>query len=259
MKWFSWTMTIMLGLSMFLTACGATGVEATSEPSPSTVRVAMGVNMPPFESIDPYKGELEGFDVDLINAIAVETGLEIEIIESDYNLLLNLIGACEFDAAISSIPISERYSQGMDFSDPYYTARHSLVVKKGNVVITGLDTLTDMRISTQVNSPSELELMKLTGIQAETNGTFEAAFQELASGYIDGVIADTPRAERFVDFKPYNLKIVGAEFGEPMHYGIAVCKRRPDVLETINEGLKRVTENGTLDRLTRKWITNNFQ
>ena len=121
-------------LSIFMVACGATSPalgEAT--PSSSAIRIGMGVNMPPFESVNVYTGEFEGFDVDLIEAIADKTGLEIEIVESEYNLLLTLVSQCEFDAAISSIPISEILKQRMDFSEPYYSSDHSLVVKKGNI------------------------------------------------------------------------------------------------------------------------------
>ena len=260
MKWFSWALSITLLFGIFITACGATGSKSQdATPSPSAVRIGMGTYMPPFESANVYTGEIEGFDVDLINAIADKTGLEIEIVDSEYNLLLSLVGRCEFDAAISSIPISDTLKQMMDFSDPYFFTNHSLVVKQGNIEITGVDTLAGKDVSTQAGSPSESELMKLTDIQPETNGTFTAAFQDLATGYIDAVIADTPRAERYADIKPYKLQVVGESFGDTVSYGIAVCKNRPDVLEKINEGLKIVSEDGTLKRLTRKWITNNFQ
>jgi ABC-type amino acid transport substrate-binding protein len=256
LKQFSWALAISLLLSILMAACGATD-EAT--PSPSAIRIGMGTYMPPFESVNVYTGEIEGFDVDLIEAIADKTGLEIEIVESEYNLVLTLVGQCGFDAGISSIPISDILKQKMDFSEPYFYTDHSLVVKEGNIVISGLDTLAGMRVSTQVGSPSEIELMKLTGIETETNGTFTAAFQDLAAGYVDAVIADTPRAERYTEIKPYHLQVVGEPFGDTVSYGIAVCKERPDVLEKINEGLRMVTEDGTLKRLTRKWITNNFQ
>ena len=260
MKKFSWALISSLLLSIFIVACNANSSalgEAT--PSPSAIRIGMGTYMPPFESVNVYTGKIEGFDVELIEAIADKTGLEIEIVESEFNLLLTLVSQCEFDAAISSIPISDTLKQRMEFSDPYFYTDHSLVVKKGNIVINSLDTLTGMRVSTQAGSPSELELMKLTGIEAETNGTFTAAFQDLAAGYADAVIADTPRAERYAEIKPYNLQVVGEPFGDSVSYGIAVCKDRQDVLETINEGLRIITEDGTLKRLTRKWITNSFQ
>ena len=260
MKRFSWLVVIGLLLSIFVAACVATDLPSgEAEPSPSAIRIGMGVNMPPFELVNVYTGGLEGFDVDLIEAIAEEAGLEIEIIESDFTLLQTLVGQCEFDAAISSIPISEGLKQRMYFSDPYFYTDHSLVVKEGNIVIAGIDTLSGMRVSTQAGSPSELELMKFTDIQAETNGTFRAAFQGLVTGYVDAVIADTPRAERYANIKPYNLKVVGEPFGDSVSYGIAVCQEQPELLEKINEGLRIVTENGTLKRLTRKWITNNFQ
>jgi ABC-type amino acid transport substrate-binding protein len=251
---------ISLLFSIFVAGCSATNLSSREvTPSPSAIRIGVGVNMPPFELVNVYTGEVEGFDIDLIEAVAEETGLEIEIIESDFTLLQSLVGQCQFDAAISSIPISDNLKQQVDFSDPYFITDHSLVVKEGNIVITGMDTLSGMRVSTQAGSPSELEFRKFTDIHAETNGTFRAAFQDLVTGYTDAVIADTPRAERYTEIKPYNLKIVGEPFGDPVSYGIIVCKERPELLEKINEGLRIVTENGTIKRLTRKWITNSFQ
>jgi glutamine transport system substrate-binding protein len=259
-KRFLWLVAISLLLIIFAAGCATTDLSSgEATPSPSVIRIGMGAYMPPFELVNVYTGELEGFDVDLIEAIAKETDLEIEIIQSDFTLLPSLVSQCQFDVAISSIPISENLKQQMDFSDPYFVTDHTLVVKEGNIEITGIDTLSGMRVSTQVDSPSELELRKITDIHAETNGTFRAAFQDLVAGYTDAVIADTPRAERYAEIKPYKLKVVGEPFGDTISYGIAVCKERPDVLEKINEGLRIVTENGTLKRLTRKWITNRFQ
>ncbi len=78
----------------------------------------------------------------------------------------------------------------------------------------------------------------------------------MISGSIDAIIADKPRALSYMRIKPNNLKTVGDEFGT-VQYGIAVCKDRAELLQQINSGLKAIAADGTLDRITQKWINKN--
>jgi ABC-type amino acid transport substrate-binding protein len=215
-------------------------------------------NLPPFEMLDSNTNELVGFDIELIKAVAERTGLEIEFVNNGYSQIITMISKCQLDAGISAIAIVDVLKQQMDFSDPYYTTGQVLVVKKGNITITGMDTLSNMMVGTQEDTPSQIEIGNIPGAQVQIYQSFNLAFQDLITGYIDAVIADKPHALIYVEKKPNNLKIVGEEFGS-VNYVIAVCKNRPDLVEIFNNGLADITADGTLGKLTQKWITNSGQ
>ncbi len=255
--------TILL-ISILMTACGngtPTSSALTGESvAPNTiltplVKIRFGVDatLPPFELLDTNTNQLAGFDIELMQAVAARAGYDIEFIRVEYNQLISRIGQCQLDGGISAIPITDEFKQQMAFSDPYYRTTQVLVVKKGNILITNMDSLSGMTVGAQAGTPSEIEIGKIKNIKTEINFTFNEVFQKLAAGYTDAAVADKPRALSFVEIKPNNLQIVGEEFGS-LDYGIAVCKDQADLLMNINKGLANIKADGTLDKLIEKWI-----
>ncbi len=74
------------------------------------VLVATDATWPPFESINEQTKEIEGFDIDLLNAVADEAGLELEYVNVGFDPLLAGIAQCQYDAAISAMTITEERS-----------------------------------------------------------------------------------------------------------------------------------------------------
>jgi ABC-type amino acid transport substrate-binding protein len=247
---------------IFLSSCAS---KPSQTPNPTTIagpaltRIRIGVdpNFAPFETLSPGKNELVGFDIDLIKAISAKTDLQIELVKiiTGTDQLLGSIEDCGLDAGISAIPISDNLKKRFDLSDPYYSTNSVVVVKKGNIKISGLDTLSGMVVGTQKDSPGQVDIEKIISAQPELFNTYYLAFDSLANGNIDAIIADSPRAYANVNIKHNNLKIVGEPFGK-VEYGIAVCKGKTELLKQINDGLASMKADGSLDKLVKKWLTN---
>jgi polar amino acid transport system substrate-binding protein len=225
--------------------------EATFQPT--KICIGMDATYPPFEMLDTNKRELVGFDVDLMKAIAAKAGLEVEFINIGFNQLLSGIAQCQYDGGISAIAITDELKQKMIFSNPYFTNGQVVVVKTGNVTVTGRDTLAGMTVGTQKGSISASEIEKIPGAQMKTYATFDLAFQDLIQGLIDAVITDKSLALSYVGIKANNLKVVGDEFAAES-YGIAICRENPELVKKINDGLAVIEADGTLDSLTKKWL-----
>ncbi len=252
-------------LSILLAACAFQN-SSTPEPTPDAnspiTRIRIGVNtdLPPYAIFDAEKQEVVGFDIDLIKAIAKRSEIYVEFISinAGYNHLLALAGQCQLDGAMSAIQLTDELKKQMDFSDPYFTTRQVLVVKKGNIKITGLDTLSGMTVGTQANSLSAVELQKMKGIQPKYYESYFLAFQDLINGNIDAAVADHPRAWNYVKVKPNNIKIVGDEFGS-VSYAISFCKSKPEVLGKINTALANMKQDGSLEKLVKEWGLTNYE
>jgi polar amino acid transport system substrate-binding protein len=224
------------------------------------LRLQIGVdpNTPPFESFSADGTEIVGLDADLIRAIGAKAGFEVDLVNAELSELYSMVTMCRLDAGISAIPITDERAESVGFSAPYFTARQVVVVKKGNIKVTGRESLSGMTIGQPAGTLSALAIGEIPGAVPKPNGSIYASFQDLITGSIDAIIVDKPRALSYVRIKPNNLKTVGTEFGA-VQYGIAVCKNRPDLLRQIDEGLKAVQADGTLERLTRKWITDDVR
>lgn len=238
-----------------LAGCGAASPAAPG-PTVDTANVVLvgtDATFPPFESLDAPRRTIVGFDIDLMNAVAKKGGFEVKIVGTRYGELLRGLATCEYAAGISAIPISEDLQGQMLFSEPYFVNGQVVVVKKGNISITGSESLGGASVGVQKNTNSALVAGGMQGLQLTAYPTADFAFQDLAEGLIDAVVADKLLALSYVSVKPNNIQIVGDEFAAD-RYGIAVCSQQADLLKKINAGLAKVKADGTLEKLEAKWL-----
>jgi len=219
--------------------------------SPTKVRVATDATWAPFEYVNDETKQIEGFDIDVMNAIATKEKLDIEYVNVGFDPLLAGMAQGTYDAAISSITIRDDRKKDMLFSDPYFIAGQIVVVRK-DATITGKDTLTG-NVGAQLGTTGAIEVEALSGVTLKTYDEIGLAFQDLINGQITAVVCDTPVAKGYVDANSDKLKTVGDMFTTES-YGIAVAKGKTDLLSKINAGLKSVKSEGLIDQLSKKWL-----
>jgi len=236
-------------------ALAAACLLAACAPGPATMQVRIGTtaDLPPFEWIDTNSRQLTGFDIEVMNAVAARANLRVEYGRIDQAPLLAGITDCRYDGGISAIEITDALKQQVTFSTPYYTTGQVVVVKKGNLVIAGRDSLNGMTVGAAQGSIAEAEVQKIPGARLQSYATADLALQDLTAGLIDAVITDLPQALGYVNVPANNLKTVGNLF-DTADLGIALCKQRPELLQRINTALASLKADGTLDRIRQKWL-----
>ena len=222
-------------------------------PKTTKIRIATDATWPPFESVNEQTKEIEGFDIDLMTAIAERAGLEIEFVNVAWDPLLAGMAQCQYDAAISAMTITEERKKAFLFSDPYFAAGQVVTVRVDDNDITGKDALTGKVVGAQIGTTGSFEVEKIEGATLKTYDDIGLAYQDLMNGQISAVIADNPLALGYVGENPSKLKTVGEVFTDE-YYGIAVCKTKTDLVEKINAGLKAVKEEGLVEQLVEKWL-----
>jgi polar amino acid transport system substrate-binding protein len=234
---------VILG-SMLLSAC--------STGSSTKIRVASDATWPPFEIVDEKTKEITGFDIDMMKAIGKSQNLDFEFINVGFDPLLAGIAQCQYDAAVSSITITDDRKKTMLFSDPYLNAGQVVTVKIDSA-IENKEGLAGKTVGAQIGTTGAIEIGKITGAVLKTYDTLDLAIQDLMNGQIDAVVADYPTAVAFVAKNSDKLKTVGGPFTDE-YYGIAVCNKNTDLLNKINAGLKVVKDDGTMAKLEEKYL-----
>jgi polar amino acid transport system substrate-binding protein len=237
---------IVLGLVLV----GA-GLVSCGSSTPTKIQVATDATWPPFEYIDDATHQIVGFDIDLMNAIAEKANLDIEFVNVAWDPLLAGMAQGTYDAAISSITITEDRKKDMLFSNPYYAAGQIVVVQKSNTTVNSKNDLTG-KVGAQLGTTGAMEVEKITTATLKTYDDIGLAFQDLLNGQIEAVVCDNPVAMQYVVTNPDKLKIVGDVFTDEF-YGIAVAKGKTDLLNKINAGLKKVLDEGIIQTLEAKW------
>lgn len=258
MKKFSFMM-MLLALMLFIAACGSDeGSSSEGEGSGGegeVYQVGIDTTYPPFEfEVD---GDYTGIDIDLINAIAEEQGFEIEFNPMDFGGIIPALQAGQLDIAIAGMSITDERKEVVDFSDPYFDAGLSLVVKSDNEEITSLEDLEGKTIAVKSGT---------TGAQFARDNEEEfgyeiaqfedspAMFQEVSNGNADALMEDYPVIAYAIAESELELKTVGERLTGDQ-YGIAVLKgENAEVLEQINAGLQALRDNGEYDEILNKYI-----
>jgi glutamine transport system permease protein len=255
------TITIFLLITILVSACTVSNSPSTQSgektPVPQAkIRIGVDASLQGFEMPGPDANEYNGLDIEIMNEIAKQKNLNIEYVNSGYDQALGLVAQCRLAAAISAIAITDLLKDQVNLSDPYFTTSNVLVVKKGNLVITDLNSLQGMTVGMLIGTPLDEKIKNLPGVQISVYTTYFLAFQDLITGAIDAIVADKPHALTYVEKKANNLKVVGEEFGT-VKFGVAVCKTQPGLLSIINQGIADLTENNKLNRFIKKWIPKN--
>src|SRR4029450_5647633 len=152
--------------------------------------VASDATWPPFEMIDEKSKEIVGFDVDLMKAVAAKGGFDVEFVNVGFDPLLAGMAQCQYDAAISSITITDDRKKSMLFSDPYFEAGQVVTVRSDNNDIPGKDSLSGKKVGAQIGTTGALEVEKISGVSLKTYDSVDLAYQDLLNGQVDAVIAD---------------------------------------------------------------------
>ena len=96
-----------------------------------TIVVGTNAEYAPFEYLDS-NGNLTGFDIDLMNAIAKEENVNIKWVDLPFDSLLGSIEAGDIEAIAASIAPTKERAQSVDFSDVYYTGSQSIAYRTGD-------------------------------------------------------------------------------------------------------------------------------
>lgn len=228
--------------------------EASSNGTATTLKVALDPTFPPFQS-QTGDGKFEGFDIDLINAIAEAEGLKLDMQGLPFDGIIPALQSGTVDLTISTMTITPDRAKVVNFSRPYFKSGQAIAVKEANNDITSYESLKGKKIAVQIGT---VGAEKANAAQATAVRTFDntpLALQELLNGNVDAVIADSPVVLYAIKSgSASGVKVAGNLLTEE-YYGIATPQGSPS-LEKINAGLKTIIENGKYKQIYQKWFGN---
>ncbi|MBK1989068.1 ABC transporter permease subunit [Sphaerospermopsis aphanizomenoides BCCUSP55] len=238
---------LVVGLSCCLLAGCSVNVSGGK-----TLTVATEPTFPPFE-FQGKGGELEGFSIDLMRAVAAAANFQVEFQSLPFDGMIPALQAKTIDAAISSMTITEERAKTVAFSRPYFKAGLAIAIRADNQDITGFDSLQNKKIAVQIGTTGAAKAKSVTGAQVSSFDSAPLALQELQNGNVDAVINDAPVTLYAVNTgNLQGIKVIQQLLTEEF-YGIATAKKSP-YLSLINQGLATVFKDGNYQLIYQKWF-----
>jgi polar amino acid transport system substrate-binding protein len=250
--------------ALLLAACGKkeeapAPAPVASAPAPAPAKVyVVGTDAAyaPFESQNE-KGEIVGFDIEVVQAIAKKAGFEVKFVNTPWEGIFNALGQGDRDMVVSAVTITEERKGTMDFSAPYFDAQQLIAVKETSKVAKFAD-LKKLKVGVQTGTTGDEAVTKLLGKTSTNIKRFEStplALKELEAGGVDAVVADNGVVIHYVANNPGGkFKTVADKEFVPEQYGIAVKKGNTELLEKINKGLADIKADGTYDQIFTKYF-----
>ncbi|MGH2674464.1 MAG: basic amino acid ABC transporter substrate-binding protein [Actinomycetota bacterium] len=249
----------LLSLALVASACaeeqpangGGGDGGASPEPAFSTLTegvLAVGscLDFPPFESVE---GGVEvGFDVDLTEEIAGRLGLEVEWVRADFDTIFTAVAGNQFDMVAAASTITEEREEVVDFSDPYYNSRQSLVVNTGetpdiaSTADIGDGDVIGVQRGTTGKDWAEENLVP-QGAQVRTFQAVPDAFRDLEAGNVTAVVNDEPSSAEIITDLP-GLEIVEA-IDTNEKYGFPFSPENAELRDAVNGALAEIIADGT--------------
>ncbi|MBD2435237.1 basic amino acid ABC transporter substrate-binding protein [Nostoc sp. FACHB-110] len=244
-----WQQLILsLGCLILIVSCQ----NSYSATNSSVLTVATDPTFIPFE-IKNAEGNLEGFDIDLMNAIAKAVKLTVKFESLPFDGMISTLQAKKVDAAISGITITPERRQTVDFSRPYFKAGLAITVRADNQDIQDIKTLQGRKIAVQIGSTGADFAKTIPNAEIRTFNSGPDFFQDLLNGNVDAAISDAFATIYAINNgKLKGLKVVTNLLTEE-YYGIATPKNSPH-LDVINQGIAKILANGTYKQIYRQWF-----
>ena len=215
-------------------------------------KIFVGTNaeFPPFEYLD--KGEVTGFDIELVNEIGKVMDADVKVLDMSFDGLLPALQMKKVDLVIAGMTATEERKKTVSFTQPYYTASQVIIVKEGNNSIKSFDDLKGKKVAVMLGFTGDTIVSEIEGVSIERFNAAYAGIMALQADKVEAVVLDSEPAKNYVKQNP-GLVLAEAD-AEQEEYAIALRKNDKALLEKVEKALAEIKANGTYDALIKKYF-----
>ena len=232
----------------------ATEVEVLND---GQLTVVLSPDYPPFENVE--EGEIVGFEVELFQKVAEQLGLQYNPVQMQFDAIIPaIVAGGQGDIGVSGFTVTPERGKEIDFTSTFYIDNQGVAVMKGSKI-------TSENAATELNK-SDVIIAVQTGTTGETYakenfpnakiqgyGNSTDCFAAMQAGQATAVCTNLAVVDRMIKSAYQDAEVVyQAPTGE--EYAAVVAKDNPQLTEKINEALKTLEENGTIQQLEEKWF-----
>lgn len=254
-----WLAVSLVCSALALGGCGGQAKDpaASGASSDKVYRIAMNAEFAPFESLNT-QNQIEGFDVDLLNAMSKAGNFKVEYKHQPWDSLFAALGNGDVDILASAITITDERKQTMSFSDPYFKITQVILVPEKKNIKTVEDLKKAKKVGVITGQTGDFVTTKLLGNDSGKIARFDTlplVIKELESGGLDAVVSDSAVVGNYLKNNPNKgFTIVTAPDFEEENYGFAVRKDDAATQKMLNDALKKVRDSGEYAKIESKYF-----
>lgn len=225
--------------------------ETTSKPVLTIATMAFN---PPFETSDRVRQVFSGFEIEIMSAVCQRLNVDCKFIARPNIIdVFNDLSSGKVDLAMGSIIVLKGDTDYI-YSTPYLPSGIQFFAKQDS----NLKTISDIvksRIGTTDDSLIE-SLIKINYAKDHSLSIYDtpqAGIDALASDSIDVFVMQAYTAKYWVSNTSHTFKLIGTEIPFGLGNGIMARKDSIDLINTINQALVTIKQDGTYDRIYNQY------
>ncbi len=213
---------------------------------------------PPFNSLTA-DGKLEGFDIDIANALCAQMKAECEFVVQDWDGIIPALQAGKFDAIVASMSITEERKKQVAFTNKYYTTPLAVVaLKDSDLTSTEPAAMAGKTIGAQASTTQSIyaqDFYTPAGADVKQYPTQEEAVQDMLNGRLDAIISDKFVLTDWMKTASNDCcKLIGDVAGTETETGIAVRLGDDALREKLNAAIGAIVADGTYKKIQAKYF-----
>jgi len=251
-------------LVVVLTACGSRQSLAkqdvlTNDKASKTITWGVKADTKLFGLMDVKDNQIKGFDADIATALTKRVlgkNATAKFVQVTSQTRIPLLKNGNIDAIIATMTITPEREKQVDFTNSYFDAGQSLLVKKGSAIKSVKDLNKSGTKVLGVTGANSVENIKKAAPKAKVLelSDYAQAMTALKSGQGVALTTDNGILYGMASQNP-GYEVVGGTFTEEP-YGIAVNKGQEPLKKALNKALKEIEADGTYNRILKKWFGN---
>lgn len=215
---------------------------------------ATDATWPPMQFISE-DGQLVGFEVDLVYEISKALNKNYKVKNIPWATIFAGLKNNNYSAVASTVTITDERKKVLNFCDPILNIGQVIIIKKGNKDIKNENDLKDKNVGVQIGTTADIALDDIKAIKKQYED-IAFALLDMDNGNLDACVCDSLVASDFIlknkKFKDKFILANPTPFTKE-EIAIAVNPDDVDLIKDINDGLKKIKENGVFTALKKKW------
>ncbi len=258
-------LAILVVITMIVPAILLSG--CAEEKKENKIIVGTSADFPPFEYTDET-GKIIGFDIEMVKMLLQNLNYTVEVKDISFDSLIPSLQAKKIDIIAAGMSITEEREEVIDFSDPYYKADLSVLIKKGSGVEINAShdlenftaSIANLTIGAQTGTTGadwvqenliDTEMMDEENLKRYDLYIDAVADLDIGPARLDAIILDLPVAQAFAE-NPNREVVYTILTGE--YYGLGIREGETEFLEKINTELDKLIGSDDWNTLIAKYF-----
>jgi cystine transport system substrate-binding protein len=250
--------------ALALTGCSAASdsSEGSDETAPSSLaaiqeagEIVVGTEgtYRPFTYHEDGTGDLTGYDVEVIEAVAEKMGVTAVFEETQWDAIFAGLDAGRFSVIANQVSINPEREESYEFSEPYTVSPGVIVVTEDTTDISSFEDLAGKTTAQSLTS-NWYELATENGANVEAVEGWAQAVSLLQDGRVDATVNDSLTYLDYTKTNPDAGLKIAAETDDPALNAFAFAKGNTELRDAVDEALLELREEGTLAEISDKYF-----